>query len=95
MKTWTILLTVGAVASVVAIPFVTAEEGCSRADDLVHGAYRHPTKENTYVFFDATQADKLGEWTESNGRSGLQTVNCLAATGSVRYAKDTQVEILG
>ena len=93
MKTWMILLTVGAVSSVVAIPLVTAEDGCSRAT-AADGAIDHPAKPGSYLYF-GPDASKLGEWTETNGWAGLQTVNCLAATGSARYSKDTQVPLLG
>ena len=93
MKTWTIMLTVSALASVIAIPLVNAEEGCSRAD-IADGAIPHPTKEKTYLFL-GPDADKIGEWTEWNGRAGLQTVNCLSASGSLRYAKDLHVSLVG
>lgn len=93
MKTWTILLTVGAVASVVAIPLVTAESACTRAG--LTEAMSHPAKPGSYIFFDLTQPGKVGEWIERNGSEGLQTMPCMAQSGSLKWGRDTQVPLLG
>lgn len=93
MKTLTIMLAVSALASVVAIPLVNAEQPCSRAD-IADGAIPHPTKEKTWIYISPDPA-LVGEWTEWNGRAGLQTVNCLAATGSLRYARDLHFPLVG
>lgn len=93
MKTWTIMLTAGFVLA--AIPFVTAEESCTRADATQAIAHPDPAKKNSYIFFDITQPQKVGEWVESNGAGGLQTMICFTATGRPRYAADTQAPLLG
>lgn len=93
MKTWKILLTASALAAVIAVPLVNAEQPCSRAE-LADGAIAHPTKSNAYLYLGPDPA-KLGEWTEWNGRPGLQTVNCVSATGAVRYAMDLHFALVG
>lgn len=93
MKTWTIMLTAGFVLA--AIPFVTAEESCSRASATQAMAHPDPAKKDSYIFFDVSEREKLGEWTESNDARGLQTVACFAASGFAKYGPDRQVRILG
>jgi len=58
--------------------------------------YTRPPHEETvaisatsYLYL-GTQTDKVGVWDESNGRAGLQTTDCLNASGDVVIlAKDT------
>ncbi|HET6406010.1 MAG TPA: hypothetical protein VFH78_15325 [Candidatus Thermoplasmatota archaeon] len=91
MKPWTIALAATLVA--VSIPLVTAEAACSRAG--ITEAVAHPTKAQTYIFFDITQPEKVGEWVEWNKSPGLQTVNCVSASGSIRWGPDHQMNVLG
>lgn len=73
MKTRTILLSAGLLLTL--LPLATAEETCGRAGTTE--AIKHPTREDAYIYLDATKPNRLGEWIESNGAPGLQTIDCI------------------
>lgn len=91
MKTWTVALTAGLLVG--SLPFATAEEPCTRAGPTE--AMDVPGKPGSYLFFDMTQAAKVGEWSEKNDATGLQTVKCLFRSGATRLHADAKVPILG
>jgi hypothetical protein len=95
MKTILITLTASLLLGALALPLVTAEGACERADALGSGeAIRHPWKSDAYIFFDVSQPDKLGEWTELNRAPGLQTVACFQF-GAFMYGMDDHQAVLG
>lgn len=73
MKTMTILLSAGLLVAL--LPLATAEEACGRAGTTE--AIKHPTRDDAYIYIDATNPSRLGEWVESNRAPGLQTIACV------------------
>lgn len=94
MKTKLMLLLVTSSMFVTAgLPLATAEEPCSRAGSTE--AIAHPTRKDAYIYLDLTHPDKIGEWVETNGALGLQTVTCFAFSTVLRYRADVKTDILG
>jgi hypothetical protein len=53
----------------------------------------HPLTNGHYLYLDATQPEKTGEWQDSNHVGGLQTSTCRTGTTTV-YRADFQAKTL-
>jgi hypothetical protein len=74
-----------------AIPLAGASHNCY--DHPPSEGIAHPLSPGRYLFVSATDTAKIGEWMDSNTRSGLQTSACRTATFLV-YKADTKADIL-
>lgn len=74
---------------------LAAETNC--VDDPPNEGLAHPLKKGSYLFIagsDGTvDAEKFGEWSETNIRGGLQTSVCFAF-GQPQYGADRQAKLL-
>lgn len=90
MKSTTIVLATA--LALVAAPYALAAEGtCNPTQDASY--VKHPLTPGSYIFIDAREPNKLGEWTEQNGKAGLQTEKCYRG-GVLRYLHDKQTDLL-
>lgn len=90
MKTISFALA-GALLVAVAPFALAAEQTCNEtaATDYIE----HPMQKGSYLFIDATEPNKIGQWSEKNAKPGLQTEKCYRA-GILRYNPDVKLAIL-
>lgn len=91
MKTFTIAL--AASMLFVAMPLASASLDTECPPHAATSYIEHPVDEGRYLWIDAREPNKLGEWTENNRIPGLQTAACFYL-GVHRFAADKHLAVL-
>lgn len=74
------------------IPMIAASHtGC--AYHTPEEGIAHPASKGHYILIDAAKPDKVGEWVDTNGRTGLQSDDCLFGSITM-YRADKRAEVL-
>lgn len=92
MKTLYVML-----AASLALAFVPHASAATCDEVAPREGFAHPTQKDRYIFIVAADGsvdlEKFGEWTEGNGRNGLQTSKCFEH-GVSWYKADKRAALL-